>query len=344
MTIIRRAGVVLGVALLVVATWAIVRQPEPRGWVEIQCSHMATTISVTVRDDERAALAGTIVSDTFAEVDQMMSEWKPGSPLTAVNEQAGVAPVGVPKALRDVVARGVRLGEATDGAFDVTWAALWGVWDFKATDPIVPDGAEIQRRAALVDASLIEIDDEAGTIFLPKEGMKIGLGGIAKGYAIDLAVARLHDAGFDDFLLVAGGQVYGAGDKSGTPWRVGVRDPRGAPDDLIASIELENASASTSGDYERFFEIDGTRYHHILDPRTGWPSRGAQSVTLVASEATLADALSTAVMILGPTRGRTVIDEFGVWALVVDASGTPVEMGAPGPPMQRLWLSDESGG
>ena len=152
--------------------------------------------------------------------------------------------------------------------------------------------------------------------------MRIGVGGIAKGHALDLAVAELRRSGADSFTLTAGGQVYAAGTKEGRPWRIGVRDPRSAPEDFFAILEVSDLSVSTSGDYERFFEQDGVRYHHILDPRTGWPAKGLRSATVVSADAALADALSTAVMVLGKEEGLALIDRVpSAQALVVDHAG-----------------------
>jgi thiamine biosynthesis lipoprotein len=305
--------------------------------VTLSCEHMATTISVTVRGGERSAEAGRIVSEVFAGVDRDMSEWKPGSPLTAVNEAAGVRPVEVPRDLLAVVERGLALGEATGGAFDVTWAALWGLWDFRAASPVVPEAAEIERRAALVDFRRVEIDRDASTIYLPEAGMKMGLGGIAKGYALDEAARRLRAAGFTDFMIVAGGQVHAAGTRGDRAWRVGVREPRGAIDELFAVVEAQDVGVSTSGDYERFFVADGERYHHVLDPRTGWPSVGPRSVTVASPDATLADAMSTALMIVAPERREAVMEAAGIgWALVVERDGRVVEVGSGGPPIS--WI------
>jgi len=317
----RKVAIVMGVAAAVVVGWSLLRGRAVPGWVTLSCEHMATTISVTVPEGERASRAGAIVSETFAEVDAMMSEWKPGSPLAAVNDAAGIAPVAVPGPLLEVIEDGVRIGAASGGAFDITWAALWGVWDFKAEDPRLPDPALIDARRELVDFRRVVIDHGAGTVYLPEKGMKVGLGGIAKGYAIDLAVERLRREGFTDFLLVSGGQVYAGGSRGGRPWRVGVRDPRGELGDLLGTVELEDRGISTSGDYERYFLIDGVRYHHILDPRTGWPSRGARAASVVSPRAMLADAVSTGAMVLGPERGADFLREFGVWGLIVDESG-----------------------
>lgn len=321
-----------GLALLVAVLAAIgIRDVQRRGaeagpadFVTFRGEAMATTIAVTLPAGPAAEEHARAVLAVFHQVDARMSEWKETSPLAAVNRAAGVRPVAVPEDLRRVLRRAGEIGEATDGAFDVTWAALWGLWDFKAASPRLPPPAEVARRAALVDFRQLEIDDAAGTVYLPRAGMVLGLGGIAKGHALDRAAAVLAARGVDDYLIAAGGQVLARGDRGGRPWRVGIRDPRGGPDDLFARIEVRDASLSTSGDYESFFVVDGVRYHHILDPRTGWPARGLRSATVVSPDATLADALSTALMALGPERALAVAERLGVEAVLVDDEGRVV--------------------
>ncbi len=281
---------------------------------------MAAPISVLLPETGGAEAAEAVFA-IFRRIDAEMSEWKPTSPLSALNEAAGEQPVVVPAELLDLLALGVSLGELTDGAFDITWAALWGVWDFRASPPSVPTDELIAERAALVDFRKLVLDAEAGTAFLPEAGMKVGLGGIAKGRALDLAAAELRGRGIDSFLLSAGGQMYAGGQRGDRPWRIGIRDPRGEPDDYFARLDVADASVSTSGDYERFFIRNGERYHHILDPRTGRPARGLRSATIVSTDATLADALSTAVMVLGPERGMELVESLGgVEAVLVDES------------------------
>ncbi len=282
---------------------------------------MATTFRVTLPEGDDAAALAESVFTAFREVDARMSEWKDTSPLSSVNREAGVRPVPVPADLREVIRRGMEIGDLTGGAFDVAWAALWGLWDFKSAEPRVPDSAEIARRIALVDYRKVVVNDSLGTVFLPETGMKMGLGGIAKGYALDRAAELLRARGVRDFLILGGGQVMAGGHKSGKPWRVGIRDPRGEPDDFFATLEVTNASTSTSGDYERFFVVDGVRYHHILDPRTGMPSHGLRSVTTLSADATLADALSTAIMVMGARRGLALAESLGVGVVLVDDAG-----------------------
>ncbi len=299
----------VSVSLWVATAWA--------SWATVSTEAMSTRVdlSLPAEDAEKAELAWEV----FATVEAQANEWREDSPIGRVNARAPQAVV-VPEDVFALVQRGVELGALTGGAFDISWAALWGLWDFSTPGP-VPDARECARRAAQVDYTRIELDPEQLTVRLP-EGMKIGLGGLAKGHALDRAAAALRAAGVRDFALSAGGQVLASGEKDGRPWRGGVRDPRGAPDDYFALLDASNTSVSTSGDYERYFEHDGVRYHHILDPRTGLPARGLRSATVVSADATLADALATALMVLGRDEGLRLVAELkGTEAVVVDDHG-----------------------
>jgi len=315
------------VALLVVGALValqIVRTARTPRFASFEGEAMATTWQVTLPaggDPRAAAAAAEECFALFRRLDLELSEWKEGSPLSAVNRAAGSAPVAVPEELFDLVARAVEIGRQTEGAFDVSWAALWGLWDFRAAAPAVPEPAAIAARRALVDYRRIVLDRAARTVFLPEAGMKIGLGGIAKGYALERAGKLLRERGFEDFLVVSGGQVYARGTRGGRAWRVGVRDPRGEREEIFATLPLAGGSLSTSADNESFFVIEGVRYHHILDPQTGWPSKGLRSATVLAADPTLADALSTAVMVLGRERGLAVAERLGAGALTIDEHG-----------------------
>ncbi|MEO8195319.1 MAG: FAD:protein FMN transferase [Thermoanaerobaculia bacterium] len=302
----------------------IVRAAKAPRFAGFDGEAMSTTWQITLperADPAAAAAAADACFALFRRLDLELSEWKDGSPLSAVNRAAGVAPVAVPDELFGLVTRAIEIGRETEGAFDVSWAALWGLWDFRAASPTVPEPSAIAARRGLVDYRRIVLDPAARTIFLPEAGMKLGLGGIAKGYALERAGAFLRQRGFEDFLIVSGGQVYARGTRGGRPWQVGVRDPRGERDEIFATLPLGGGSLSTSADNESFFVVEGVRYHHILDPRTGWPSRGLRSATVLAADPTLADALSTAVMVLGRERGLAVAARLGAGALVVDEQG-----------------------
>ncbi|MDP2305683.1 MAG: FAD:protein FMN transferase [Pseudomonadota bacterium] len=272
---------------------------------------MHTQIEVRLDDDERAAADAAAVFTVFREVESTANEWLPGSALAAVNAGAGGPTVPIPDDLRALLREGLDASALTGGAFDVTWAALWGLWDWDR--PVLPAQEAVADRLPHIGWARVELT-EAG-VRLPDAEMRIGLGGIAKGWALDRAAEVLRARGRDHFLLSAGGQVYAAGD-----YTVGIRDPRG--DAPFATLAVHDASVSTSGDYERFFLVDAVRYHHLLDPRTGWPARGLRSATVICAEATLADALSTAVMVLGPERGLALAEDLpGVEAVLVGEDG-----------------------
>lgn len=310
--------------LACVALAACTGSPPAGDFVTTTHDVMSTTLQVEL-PVEHAALDAEVLA-AFLEVEATANEWRDGSPLAAVNAAAGAAPVPVPPDLYALLEASRDIAERTDGAFDPTWAALWGLWDFRAAEPVVPDAETVAARAALVGWRDLELvpaaDGSPPTARLAREGMKAGLGAIAKGWALDSAAARLREAGVEDFLLLAGGQVYAGGDHGDRPWRSGVRQPRGGPADIFATVELRDASLSTSGDYERYFERDGRRWHHILDPRSGWPSTGARSATVLSVDATTADALSTALMVMDPDAGLALVEGWpGVEALIVDADG-----------------------
>jgi thiamine biosynthesis lipoprotein len=312
---------ILALGIVIVLLRRVPEAEAPLPYVSFTEEIMAAPISVLLPVD-RSREGAEIVFDIFREVDARMSEWNDTSPLSSVNRAAGVEPVHVPEDLRRLIRRGIKIGDLTGGAFDITWAALWGLWDFNADPPRVPDEERIEARLRLVDYRRLEIDDEAGTVYLPEKGMLIGLGGIAKGYALDRAAAALRAAGIDSFLISAGGQMMVGGRRGDRPWRIGIRDPRMGPADYFAYLTVTDTSVSTSGDYERFFILDGVRYHHILDPRTGRPAHPPgrlRSATVVCADATLADALSTALIVLGREEALALVESLdGVEAVLVD--------------------------
>jgi thiamine biosynthesis lipoprotein len=277
-------------------------------------------------DHEKAA---RVLDRALAEVDRLealLSEWRPESELSKLNAAAGEAPVSVGPELLACVEAGIEVARWSEGAYDISWAALHGLWDFSATSKHVPPSrADIKARLPLWNYKNIVVDHAARTLFLKKRGMALGLGGIAKGYALDSAASMLHAAGFHDFLLFGGGQVRVAGDKAGRPWRVGIQHPR-SPESYFGFVEVKgDKSVSTSGDYEHSFEHEGKRYHHILDPRTGYPSERSASVTVVSPSALWADAVDTALFVLGPEKAL---------ALLASAPGGPHEAVLVGPTMQ----------
>lgn len=282
---------------------------------------MGTVVDVELPEAAGAADAVAAVHDVFADVEATANEWRAATALAEINAHAGT-PTPTPEPVRALLRRSLDVARTTDGAFDPTWAALWDQWDFRAETHVLPDPAVLAERVKHIDWTRVVIDDDAGTVLLPDPGMKLGLGGIAKGWALDRSAAELRRRGFDDFVISAGGQVMAGGHKGDRPWRVGVRDPRGPREDAFAMVEVSDGSMSTSGDYEHYFELDGVRYHHILDPKTGWPAKGVRSASVLCPDATLADGLSTALVVLGVERGLALAERLDdVEAVIVDDAG-----------------------
>jgi len=260
-------------------------------------------------DDATAVAAFEKAFDEFDRLDRLMSVWREGSDVLRLNAAAGTSAVPISAEVREVLLAGRQVSEWTDGKFDVTFGALSGLWKFDHDlDGQIPSRGEVAARLPLIDYLALEVDDRAGTASLKRQGMKVHLGGIGKGYAVDRAAAILREAGVSDFMIQSGGDLYLAGRRGPRPWRAGIQDPRGPSGGLFAAMDLTDAAFSTSGDYERFFMRDGRRYHHILDPDTGEPARGCRSVTIVAPRATLADGLSTGVFLLGAEAGMALIE------------------------------------
>ncbi len=272
-------------------------------------------------DEPAARAAFARVFAEFDRLDGLLSVWRPGSDVLRLNAAAGQGAVAVHEDTRRVLEAARQVSEWTGGAFDVTFGALADVWRFDHDqDDRVPTAAEVAARRPLVDYRQVRVDPGPGTAAIGRAGMRVHLGGIGKGYAVDRAVALLRQAGLADFLIQAGGDLYVAGRDGERPWHLGIQDPRGQADAVFATLDLSEATLSTSGDYERFFERDGVRYHHILDPATGQPARGCRSVTIVSRTATVADGLSTGVFILGPEKGLALAERLpDVEALIVSA-------------------------
>jgi FAD:protein FMN transferase len=296
----------------------------PAHLVERSHAAMGTVIALTAwtADDPRATAAFAAVFGEFDRLDAMMSVWKDGSDILRLNAAAGDHPVPVSAEIREVLGVARQVSESTDGRFDVTFAALSGLWKFDAQDKDdrIPGRGEIEKRLPLINYRDVEVDDRAGTAFLKRKGMRVNLGGIGKGYAVDRSVEILRRSGLRDFMIQAGGDMYAGGTRGDRPWRLGIRDPRGPADRSFAMLDLTDGTFSTSGDYERFFMKDGRRYHHILDLGVGEPARGCRSVTLVTERAVIADALAKGVFILGPDAGMALIERTpGVQGVIVSA-------------------------
>jgi len=266
-------------------------------------------VSIWTTDRDRATNAIDSVYAEFERLEDALSVWRPGSDVQRLNAAAGKGPLPVGSDLLQVLEEAEKANRLTLGKFDITFGALADIWKFDHDqDDRVPTHEEIAARLPLIDHAAVRFDRAAGTAEIVRPGVRVHLGGIGKGYAVDRAVALLRNAGFSDFLIQAGGDLYASGRRGDRPWRVGLYDPRGTDGETFATIELHDETFSTSGDYERFFIKDGVRYHHLLDPATGEPARLCRSVTILAHSALTADWASTGVFIMGPEAGMALVE------------------------------------
>jgi thiamine biosynthesis lipoprotein len=261
-------------------------------------------------DDAGAGAAFEAVFQEFDRLEKLMSVWIEGSDILRLNAAAGEHPVPVSPDVRDVIRTAHQVSDWTGGTFDITFGVLSGLWkfDYQDKDNTIPDRRDVLARLSLINYRDLEVAEAPGTAFLKRKGMRVNLGGIGKGYAVDRAVDLLRRRGFSNFMIQAGGDMYVAGHRGTRPWRLGIRDPRGPAGRSFAELDLSDSTLSTSGDYEHFFMKDGRRYHHILDLAAGEPARGSRSVTLVTRQAVIADALAKGVFILGPEAGMALIE------------------------------------
>lgn len=285
---------------------------------------MGTEVSVTVvaksRDDGERAIEAAF--DEVRRLDRMMSLYKDDSEITSINMFAGKKPVRVSPEIIDVVDAANRISELTHGTFDITVGPLIVLWQMRLEEGKVPTQEEIDAVKRRVGYRNIRIDRKRSEIFLERPGMIMDLGGAAKGYAADRAAAVLASHGIKDAVVAVAGDIRVMGRRpNGAPWRIGIQHPRDK-DKTIAVLELSDISISTSGDYERFKIIGKKRYHHIIDPRTGRPAEGMESVTVIGGTGAVIDPLTTALFILGPKDGMDIVKKLGYEAVFVDINGS----------------------
>jgi thiamine biosynthesis lipoprotein len=269
---------------------------------EIMSTWWEIKIEQSGRETE-AKRAITAALDEIARIEDVVSEWRPGTEVSRINDAAGTAtaiPIG-PDTFENMRV-GMEISQLSGGAFDLSWAAMRGLYRFdRDAQPSLPDPKLVKEKRALVSYRNIVFDPVARTVRLKKKGMALGMGGIAKGYALDRAAAIVEEAGFTNYLMFAGGQVQVHGSREGRAWRVGIKHPRHL-ERHIGAFEVHDGSIATAGDYEHAYVIDGRRMHHIIDPATGYPATRSASVTLIAHTGIYADGLDNACFIVGPER------------------------------------------
>ena len=273
-----------------------------------------------IHDDEEFAL--NIIDSAYKEIDRiesLISSWNENSQTYLINQNAGIVPVVVDLELFNLIKRSKKISTITDGAFDISYASMDKIWIFDQRNINMPSEKLILSSVSKINYENIILNENENSVFLKEKGMKIGFGGIGKGYAANKARYLMIQMGIDNGMVNAGGDLIAWGNgMNNKKWRVGIADPK-KENEFISWLEIQDQAIVTSGDYERYLIIDDIRYSHIIDPRTGYPSIGIKSVTVICPDAELADALATSVFVLGSKKGLDLINQMeGFECIIVD--------------------------
>ena len=300
--------------------------PAHAEWVRrITDGIMGTRITVELwaEDPAKGEQAIDAVLDEMRHIDETMSTYKPTSEVSEVNARAADGPMHISKELFDLLTTAKEYSVITQGAFDITYASVGYLYDFRKHQR--PNEQQISQALPAVDYRHVLLDPKDQTVKFSQKGVRIDLGGIAKGYSVDKGIEVLQSLGFTHAYVGAGGDSRIIGDRFGSPWIVGIRDPRKGEGNVIARIPLVDAAISTSGDYERFFEENGTRYHHIIDPHTGHSASKVRSATVIGPYATRTDGLSKTAFVLGPEKAMEIYNRLeDIDAIIVKLDGTVI--------------------
>jgi thiamine biosynthesis lipoprotein len=295
--------------------------PAPAEWYSREEAIMGTAVRVELWHDKATAAraAMSAVMDEMHRIDASMSPYKPDSELSRINREAAQKPVPISQEMYDLIARSIEFSKLSGGAFDITFSSVGYLYDYR--EHVKPTAAQIAKALPGINYRHLQLDPKARTIHYARPGVRIDLGGIAKGYAVDNCIAILKGRGIANAIVTAGGDSRLLGDRRGRPWNIGIRDPR-RRGEVAAVLPLADVAISTSGDYERFFEEDGVRYHHIINPRTGKSATGVRSVTIIGPDGITTEGLTKSVFVKGPKEGMRLIESLkGVDAIIIDDAG-----------------------
>lgn len=288
-------------------------------WYQQQREIMGTRVSAELwhEDAQLAAECGERIFREMRRIDYLMSTYRDDSEVSRVNRDAARFPVAVSDELAQLIAASLRFSELSGGAFDITYASIGHAYDYRARTR--PSDTDISKNLDAIDYRHLRID--GNRIAFADENVRIDLGGIAKGYAVDRAIEITRRCGIGTALISAGGDSRIIGDRRGRPWMIGVRHPR-SDGDIALRLPLSESAISTSGDYERFFIDNGERVHHIINPNTGHSAKSSWSATVIGPDALTTDVLSTTIFILGADDGIALIESLeGLDAIIIDAHG-----------------------
>jgi FAD:protein FMN transferase len=281
------------------------------------------TVELWAEDPAKGEQAIDAVLGEMRHIDESMSTYKPSSEVSQVNAKAADGPMHISKELFDLLTTAKEYSVITDGAFDITYASVGYLYDFR--QHVRPNDAQIAKALPAVNYQHVILDPKNQTVRFSQKGVRIDLGGIAKGYSVDRGIDVLKSQGYTRAYVGAGGDSRIIGDRFGKPWIVGIRDPAKGEGNVIARIPLVDAAISTSGDYERYFEEKGVRYHHIIDPHTGHSASKVRSATVIGPYATRTDGLSKTAFVLGPEKALEIYNRLDdIDAIIVKLDGSVV--------------------
>jgi thiamine biosynthesis lipoprotein len=279
-------------------------------------------ITVVAKDSIQGNTYIDLAVEEITRIEKLISSWDQNSQTSEINANAGIQPVIVDRELFDLIARAQGISKLTDGAFDISYASMDRIWKFDGSLTVMPTDKEITNSVAKVGTEHIQLNPDNSSVYLELKGMKIGFGAIGKGYAADKAKDLLIKKGVAAGIINASGDMNTWGKQpNGEDWKVAITNPLDK-NKVFALLPITNGAVVTSGDYEKYVEINGKRYSHIIDPRTGYPSTGIISVTVFAPKAELADALATSVFVMGKEAGIDRINQLPkVECIIIDDEG-----------------------
>ena len=277
-------------------------------------------ISVVADEQDTANQKIKLAVDEISRIEKLLSTFKSDSQTNQINDQAGIKPVKVDLEVFHLIRRAIRISEISQGAFDITYGSLdKRFWNFDTQMESLPKPEDAKKAVALIDYRNVILDEKAQSVFLKEKGMRIGFGGIGKGYAADCARKVLIEAGVKNGIVNASGDLVTWGNQAnGKPWTVGIADPD-RQKQPFSYLNISNMAVATSGSYEKFVVINGKKYSHTIDPHTGFPVSGIKSVSIICPQAELADALATPVMVMGVEVGLNLINQLkNIACIIID--------------------------
>lgn len=277
-------------------------------------------ITAISHSDSLAWRAITAAETEIRRIEKLISSWDPNSQTSQINQAAGISPVKVDDELFQLIRRSQKISQLSGGAFDISFASIDRIWRFDGSMEMLPDSNEVAQSVANINWRKIQLRPDSQQVFLVQKGMKIGFGAIGKGYAANRAKTLMLRMGITSGLVNAGGDLIAWGQRAdNSPWSIGIAEPQN-PASIFARLEINNQAVVTSGNYEKYVVFNGKRYAHIIDPRTGWPVQELKSVTIICPDAELADGLATAIFVLGPKQGLSLVNQLkGIQCLMITA-------------------------